>query len=74
MLDLGASDLHLTAGAPPTVRVAGNLRPLNGAPRMDPASLQRVLYAMLTQEQRENFEQHSNSTSPTRCQGVPGSA
>ncbi len=57
MLDLGASDLHLTAGAPPTVRVAGNLRPLAGAPRMDPASLQRVLYAMLTQEQREAFEQ-----------------
>jgi twitching motility protein PilT len=57
MLDLGASDLHLTAGAPPTVRVAGNLRPLPGTPALKPASLQRVLYAMLTQEQREEFEQ-----------------
>ncbi len=57
MLDLDASDLHLTAGAPPTVRVAGNLQPLRGAPRMDAVSLQRVLYAMLTQQQRETFEE-----------------
>jgi twitching motility protein PilT len=57
MLALDASDLHLTVGAPPTVRVAGNLQPLIGAPTMDPVSLQRVLYAMLTQQQREVFEE-----------------
>ncbi|MEZ5159225.1 MAG: ATPase, T2SS/T4P/T4SS family, partial [Candidatus Nanopelagicales bacterium] len=57
MLAAGASDLHLTAGAPPTVRIAGDLRPLAGAPRMDSPALQRVLYAMLTQQQREVFEE-----------------
>jgi twitching motility protein PilT len=57
MLALEASDLHLTVGAPPTVRVAGNLKPLVGAPVLDSPSLQRVLYAMLTQQQREVFEQ-----------------
>ncbi|MEZ5186294.1 MAG: type IV pilus twitching motility protein PilT [Candidatus Nanopelagicales bacterium] len=57
MLAVDASDLHLTAGAPPTVRVAGDLRPLPGAPVMDASSLQRVLYAMLTQQQRETFEE-----------------
>lgn len=57
MLAAGASDLHLTAGAPPTVRIAGDLRPLVGAPRMDSPALQRVLYAMLTQQQREVFEE-----------------
>jgi twitching motility protein PilT len=57
MLALKASDLHLTAGAPPTVRVAGDLQPLRGAPRMEAGSLQRVLYAMLTQQQREVFEE-----------------
>jgi twitching motility protein PilT len=57
MLALEASDLHLTVGAPPTVRVAGSLKPLVGAPVLDSPSLQRVLYAMLTQQQREVFEQ-----------------
>ena len=57
MLALEASDLHLTVGAPPTVRVAGNLQSLEGAPVLDSPSLQRVLYAMLTQQQREVFEQ-----------------
>jgi twitching motility protein PilT len=37
--------------------VAGNLRPLAGAPKLDGQSLKRVLYAMLTQQQREVFEE-----------------
>ena len=57
MLALEASDLHLTVGAPPTVRVSGNLRPLPGVAKLDGPSLQRVLYAMLTQQQREVFEE-----------------
>lgn len=57
MLAAGASDLHLTAGAPPTVRIAGSLRPLPGAPVLDSASLQRILYAIITQQQREVFEE-----------------
>ncbi|MBK6763747.1 MAG: type IV pilus twitching motility protein PilT [Micrococcales bacterium] len=57
MLAVDASDLHLTVGAAPTVRVAGELRPLQGAPKLDAPSLQRVLYAMLTQAQRETFEE-----------------
>jgi len=58
MLALNASDLHMTVGAPPTVRVAGSLRPLKGAPVLDGPSLQRVLYALLTQQQREVFEEN----------------
>ena len=30
-----ASDLHLTVGAPPAVRVRGELRPLDGCPPLD---------------------------------------
>lgn len=48
MLSAGASDLHVTAGAPPTVRIAGSLRPLPGAPVLDSASLKRILYAIIT--------------------------
>lgn len=57
MLAMEASDLHLTVGAPPTVRVHGSLRPIPGAPRLDGPALQRIIYAILTQQQREVFEE-----------------
>lgn len=56
MVAAGGSDLHLTAGAPPTVRVSGSLRPLEGFPPMMPEPLRRSVYAILTQKQREKFE------------------
>ena len=56
MLALDASDLHLTVGAPPMVRIDGALQPLEGYGRLAPDSLQRMLYAVLTQRQREIFE------------------
>ncbi|MFZ5871961.1 MAG: type IV pilus twitching motility protein PilT [Actinomycetota bacterium] len=57
MLDLGASDLHLTTGAHPMVRLRGELTPLEHYPKLVPQVLQRVLYAILTQKQREKFEE-----------------
>ncbi|WP_343300431.1 type IV pilus twitching motility protein PilT [Cellulomonas sp. P4] len=56
MVRLGASDLHLTTGAAPTVRVSGTLEPLPGFPTLMPDPLRRVLYRILTQKQREAFE------------------
>jgi twitching motility protein PilT len=56
MVRIGASDVHLTAGAPPTVRVSGALRPLQGFPEIAPEGLRRVLFSVLTQRQREQFE------------------
>ena len=56
MLVYGASDLHLTAGAAPTLRVNGRLQALDGYDRLTPPELQRVLYGAITQAQRERFE------------------
>ncbi len=56
MVQIGASDLHLTTGAPPTVRLAGELRPLEGFAPLEGDGLRRALYAVLTQKQREKFE------------------
>lgn len=57
MLDLGASDLHLTVGAPPMVRTQGDLYPLEGFEKLERSSLQRSLYGVLTQKHRERFEE-----------------
>ncbi len=57
LLELGGSDLHLTAGTPPTVRVHGELERLENYPPLSPRSLQGMIYAILPQKLRERFEQ-----------------
>ncbi|NTV38334.1 MAG: type IV pilus twitching motility protein PilT [Demequinaceae bacterium] len=57
MLRTGASDLHLTTGAPPMVRLDGQLAALPGFDVLKPDGLQRSIYSMLTQKQREKFEE-----------------
>ncbi len=52
-----ASDLHLTANAHPTIRVDGSLVPVDDYPVMTPGALHRMIYSILTQKQRERFEQ-----------------
>src|SRR3990172_3595305 len=53
MLDKGASDLHLTAGAPPTIRLHGELERLEEYPVLSPRALQGMVYAILPQKFRE---------------------
>ena len=52
------SDLHVTAGLPPMIRVHGDLRPLKGYRKLLPKDLQEMLYSMITQKQREIFEEN----------------
>jgi twitching motility protein PilT len=57
LLERHGSDLHLTAGAPPTVRVHGDLERLEEYPPLSPRALQGMVYAILPQKLRERFEQ-----------------
>jgi twitching motility protein PilT len=57
VLETGCSDLHLTVGAAPTVRHNGHLLPMEGREVLSPQFLQKLLYAILSQKQREKFEE-----------------
>jgi twitching motility protein PilT len=57
VVDRGASDLHLTSGAPPVIRLNGVLARLENYASLEPDQLQRMIYAILTQRQRERLEQ-----------------
>ena len=57
LLEMNGSDLHLTAGTPPTVRVHGELERLQDYPMLSPRALQGMIYAILPQKMRERFEQ-----------------
>jgi twitching motility protein PilT len=50
------SDLHLTAGAPPVIRIHGKLQRLEGENKLQPADLRQMIYSVLTQRQRERLE------------------
>ena len=54
-LERGASDLHLTAGRPPMVRVMGELRPLHQDP-LSAAEVRWLLFSVLNSRQRSAFE------------------
>ena len=56
MVRVGASDLHLTTGSPPMVRVNGSLHQLDEFGILTNDALKRTIYAILTQKQRETFE------------------
>lgn len=56
-LEKDASDLHITEGSPPVVRVHGDLIPLD-YPKLTPNDTKELVYSILTQEQREQLEKN----------------
>ena len=58
VLDRRCSDLHLTVGAPPTVRENGHLVPVEGRAVLTPQVMTKLVYAVLSQKQREKFEEN----------------
>ena len=54
--EAGASDVHLTVGIPPKMRVNGNLITMD-YPKMLPADTLEVLVNIMTEVQRERFEE-----------------
>jgi twitching motility protein PilT len=71
VLDRRASDLHLTAGAPPTVRVRGRLVALEDYPTLTPGDTREVIYSILTSDQRQRLE---TNWQLDFAYGVPGRA
>jgi twitching motility protein PilT len=57
MVQMGASDLHLTAGSPPVVRVDGKLQrmPMD---MLHADVIKKIAYSMLNEKQKLKFEQN----------------
>lgn len=52
---VGGSDLHLTVGSPPVVRVQGELSRMPGLPALNGSEVRRLVLGTFTQRQRERF-------------------
>ena len=58
MTEMGASDLHLSTGAHPRVRVDGQLSPLRDVPLLTAEDTRRLVYSVLTADQKQHLEDH----------------
>ncbi len=57
MVDKGGSDLHVTAGSPPRIRVNGELTPIE-MDKLVPEASQQLIYSILNNEQIAKFEKN----------------
>ena len=55
MIEKGASDMHITTGAPPLLRIDGAIVPLK-LPPLGPVETKALCYSILTEEQKIQFE------------------
>lgn len=57
MLKLGASDLHLTVGAPPLFRIDGKLKEAE-TDMLEAADTLKLAYSIMSDDQHKRFEKH----------------
>jgi len=51
-----ASDLHVTAGAAPMLRIRGALVPIEGLPKLTATDTREIIYSILNSSQRQRLE------------------
>jgi twitching motility protein PilT len=56
MVEVRASDVHLTPGFPPAIRVRGRITPMEGYPPLSPQETREIIYSILNDSQRKRFE------------------
>ncbi|MFP6630114.1 MAG: PilT/PilU family type 4a pilus ATPase [Myxococcota bacterium] len=56
MIEKNASDLHITTGTPPQLRIDGKLHPLK-MPPLSPQETKQICYSVLTDAQKHHFEE-----------------
>ncbi|MEE9206930.1 MAG: type IV pilus twitching motility protein PilT [Gemmatimonadota bacterium] len=59
MIERGASDLHLTTGERPKLRIDGALTNCELGETLDPRIVQELAYSVLTEAQKKRFEQEN---------------
>ncbi len=54
--DRKGSDLHISVGAPPLIRISGDLTPITSS-LLPPAETRKLLYEIMTESQQQRFEE-----------------
>jgi len=68
--DFGATDLHLTAGAKPMVRINGHILSLEEYPKMQPDEIREMLYDVLSDRQKAELSRHGDIDTAFGIRGI----
>ncbi len=52
-----SSDIHISVGLPPMIRIDGNIVPLEGYEKLSPDDTKQICYSLLTSEKLKKFEE-----------------
>ncbi|MCA9533636.1 MAG: type IV pilus twitching motility protein PilT [Myxococcales bacterium] len=69
MTDRGGSDLHVTTGTPPQIRIDGSLVPLR-TPPLTPMETKALCYEVLSDEQKVRFERDNELDFSFNVKGI----
>jgi len=69
-VSVGASDLHLTAQMPGSIRLHGAIRPIEGCPVLNNEAIRDMVFGILPASQRERFEEESELDTSHSIAGV----
>lgn len=69
-VDKKSSDLHISPNQPPLIRVDGDLLPLEGEAKLTPEQTKQLMYSVMDEKQRKEFEETLESDFSTEVQGI----
>ncbi|MET0553519.1 MAG: ATPase, T2SS/T4P/T4SS family, partial [Vicinamibacteria bacterium] len=61
MIQSKASDLHMSVGSPPVLRIDGEIRPQTDRPAMTAADTERILWPIAPERNREEFQRRNDT-------------
>jgi len=70
MIERGASDLHVTTGTYPQIRLNGKLVPLSQFEQLTPQDTQRLAYSVLNEGQKQKYEEDNELDLSFGIQGL----
>ncbi len=67
--EAGASDVHITVGLPPKMRVNGKLIPMDNFGKLMPPDTYEIAYGIMNDKQKRDFEEHGQKDLSFSIQG-----
>ncbi|SDI94644.1 twitching motility protein PilU [Pseudomonas flavescens] len=69
MVEKGASDLFITAGVPPSMKVNGKIMPVTKTP-LSPEMTRETVHAVMNEQQRRDFAEHHECNFAISARGI----
>ena len=69
MVEKGASDLFITAGVPPSIKINGRMVPITKSP-LSPDQTRETVYSIMTEKQRSEFEEFHECNFAISARGI----